>query len=472
MTSNTSSLRVEPAFAIAECGLRNVKGGMFDPRYRRLGGSALCGLLLLLGGATVDAVELKLWPLFHYRHDAAEGRTRLQLLGPLVDYEADTSHRRFVLRPLLYLERTQRPAKSQVAFLYPLSVIRWDTEQSTVGILGVFSFQTRRPVDHDGADWDRRATLYPVVFYRHSRALGTSLSVLPFYADLDNFLGYDRIQMLLFPLYLHLEDSLDQRSWAPFPLVSWAGGPLGRGWRVWPLYGWHENGDAERFHYVLWPFYIHHERHPTVAEHEVSEVIFSYARIDSPTLHSRWYLGPLLTHTVDTKEDTETWGFPWPFWVWQHRRDTGERLSLRLAPFYQDRRQGNLRSRFYLWPLYRDRTVELPEWSWTQREFLFVIGRDVRQERFPHGPRHRRSTLFPLWRDVENDGERSFGTMAWLDALFPSNQTIARLYAPLWQVYAGEGRDDQPLRWSLLWDLIESDGRRIAYPLAFDLGTH
>jgi hypothetical protein len=59
--------------------------------------------------------------------------------------------------------------------------------------------------------------------------------------------------------------------------------------------------------------------------------------------------------------------------------------------------------------------------------------------------------------------------LALLDALYPRNPTINRVYAPLWQVFTREGEGDRAPRWSLLWDLVSSDGQAIRYPVHLDL---
>jgi hypothetical protein len=78
--------------------------------------------------------------------------------------------------------------------------------------------------------------------------------------------------------------------------------------------------------------------------------------------------------------------------------------------------------------------------------------------------------LFPLYRDQADDQDGDFSTLALLDALYPRNPVIKRLYAPLWQLYSRERRGEQAPRWSLLWDLISSDGKQLRYPVYWDFG--
>jgi hypothetical protein len=429
--------------------------------------------LVLLGASPTTATDLNLWPLLSYERDG--GVRRLRLFGPLFAHERTSDASRLALRPLFYLRRAAAPAESQFTLLYPLVIARWHAAAlderrgavTDIRILGLFSIERRSEVEERRERFERRVTLFPFVFYRSSPARGRSLSVLPLYADLRAFFGYERIRMLAFPLYLRLDEPLSTRTWLPFPFVSWAGGPLGRGWRVWPLYGHQEVGDAARFRYVLWPLYIRSERHVGRAEHETREVLGPfYWRTDSPTLRSRSY-AVFFTHTVDRNAGTETWGFPYPLWLYQLDLESRARRTIRLAPLYGDRRQDELHTRFYLWPLYRSRHVLEDDYRFARHDVLLTLWRTIDEEQIERGHQRRLSTLFPLWRASVADGERRASTLALLDALIPRNEPIQALYAPLWQLFTHRRDQEHAPRWSLLWDLVSSAGGRLRYPVHF-----
>lgn len=440
---------------------------------RRRGHTAarrLALLAVLLAGAPALAVDLKLWPLFDYRSHAATAERQLNLLGPLVHYESGPAGWSLAIRPLLHLKRPADGRDNQVAVLYPLSFARWNEESSATRIFGLFTIDTRGASERKPEQWERRVNVYPFLFYRYSAAEGRRLSVVPFYADLREFFGYERIRMVLFPAFLKLEEPLSERTWLMFPFVSWAGGAQGRGWRVWPIFGWSEDGERARFHYVLWPFYINQELHWTRPERERRLVVLPfYAALDAPEQRTRAFLGPLFTHSINDREHTETWGFPWPLWLYQRDTKADRALTLRLAPFYQDRRQGNLRAKFVLWPLFRERVTETDDHFFLRRDFLFVAGRSITERQFAHRHQRTLSTLFPLWRGSSDDGDRRFGAPALLDALVPRNEIIDAAWAPLWRLYRSEIRQDTPRRWGVAWDLVSSDGSGIRYPLSFDL---
>jgi hypothetical protein len=411
----------------------------------------------------VHASEIKLWPLFNYRSDTS-GHRKLDVLGPVFSYATGPDTSEVTLRPFFSYTRGPEPRHRELTVLYPFWISRWSGEETTHRALLLISYRSqpaRRP-----DEWDRRFTIFPLVFYRHSETLGTWLSVLPFYANVRDFLGYERIQMVLFPFYLHLREPLIERTWVPFPFAGWTGGTLGRGWRLWPFYGWQEKGEQERFEYVMWPFYIVHERHFTRPDRErrVISGLF-YWRTDSPDVESRSYAGPFLTHTIDHKAHTDTWGFPWPFWVSRRDLITGERTAFRIAPFYEDTHLGNVHSHFILWPVYRWRTQAVGAYEFRRSDVLLVLYRHIEEAQPEYGRTRRLRTLFPALVARSDEEGSELSAPALLDALYPHNPAIKRLYAPLWQLYTRTQEADRAPHWSLLWDLISSDGQELRYPV-------
>ncbi len=411
-------------------------------------------------------VDVNLWPLLHYRSDASGSSTHV--LGPLIAYEHGDGGTELTVRPLFSYKRGPAPDSSELAILYPVWISRWTAEESKHSLVGLITYRSQPARRAD--EWDSRFTIFPLVFYRHSHLLGTRLSVLPFYADVENFLGYERVQMILFPFYLRLKQPLVERTWMPFPFYGRTAGTLGSGRRIWPLYGWDQVGEQSRFHYILWPFYISSDNHFTRPEHEHRVVSLPFfSRTDSATLRSRSY-AVFFTHTTDRNAHTDTWGFPWPLWMSQRNTETGERTSLRLTPFYENTRSGDTDRHFILWPVYRWKNQESEGYRYRRSDVFLVLQRSIDEE-FTEERRHSRlRTLFPAYLDYSENDSHQFSTLAVLDALYPRNPVIKRLYAPLWQLYTREQEGAHAPRWSVLWDLISSDGRQTRYPVHLDFG--
>ncbi|MGH7899475.1 MAG: hypothetical protein ACREQQ_16085, partial [Candidatus Binatia bacterium] len=258
----------------------------------------------------------------------------------------------------------------------------------------------------------------------------------------------------LFPLYLKLTEPLDERTWIPFPFYSWVGGPAGSGWRLWPVYGRTVIGGESDTSYVGWPVYIRSVAHPGREEQVTTRISWPlFTTIESSRLESWSYaflllVLPLYTHTIDHAAGTETYGFPWPFWVYQLDRQSGERRSLRLTPFYQERVTPVARSVFYFWPFYRRHTGEGEDASYRRTDVLFVLYRD--QSEGDGASRQRILSLLPLWTSRERGETASAQAPALFEGMFPKNDDVRRLYAPLYRLYGSETRAHETER-EVLW---------------------
>ncbi len=414
--------------------------------------------------------ELKLWPLVDVV--SRGGETRLSLLGPLVEWQADTEGSSFTLRPIFRRTRSTPSGKTAGSFLYPF--VSWDSSEHDffVRFFGLGRY-ARSTANDPASGTTRELTVFPLIFFRQSAEDGLSLSILPLYANVRGFFGFQRIRMFLFPLYLKLEEPLYERTWLPFPFFSWVGGRSGEGVRVWPLYGRTRLGLDSESRYVLWPFYIRQTRHPGRADQTTTRVSWPlFSAIDGPTLQSRSYaflllVLPLYTHTIDSKNDTETYGFPWPAEVYQVDRKTGRRISLRLAPWYQDSEFPATRSTFLLWPFYRHKTGRGDAADYERTDSLFVIYRD--QSEGEGKDRLETDVLVPLWISRDRPGRGSSQALTLLDGISPKNETLAELHAPLYRLFGTE-RDGESTRRDVLLRMWEwGDGKlRPPWYLSFD----
>jgi len=405
----------------------------------------LAVLAWLLVAGTCHAYEVRAWPLFEVERSATE--TQGRALGPLVEWHHDGDRRSFALRPLFEVSSAGDEA-SRGSFLYPLASWERAGEELSVRFLGIGTY-VRRVAPLADRPYTRELTLFPFVFYRRGPEVGASLSVLPLYANLEHFFGYERVQMLLFPLFLKLTEPLYERTWLPFPFFSRVGGRSGEGLRVWPIYGHTVLGAEYESSYVAWPFYIRAVEHPGGEGAVTTRISWPFfSALDGPMVHSRSYafllVLPLYTHTVDLRSDTEIKGFPWPFWTTQTDRKSGDRLSLRLTPLYEDRRSAVLESKFYFWPFYRHHEGLGDSAGYERTDVLFVFYRDEVDPAQP--PRHIHA-LVPLGV-CRRPGDGQALTL--VDGMFPNNETLQRLYAPLYRIF-GRHVDDDATRYDLLW---------------------
>lgn len=421
--------------------------------------------------APAAAFDLKLWPLADASSD--ERGTRLSLLGPLVEWNRDDGgHTRFALRPLLAAEHRPERGQWRGSFLYPLAWWENDDKGFFLRLLGLVTYERKPEAKNAESEvGSRRAfSIFPFLFYREHEDGETSFALLPLYARLKEFAGYSRIRMLLFPLFLEIEEPLVARSWFPFPFLSVVHGPAGDGFRLWPIYGHTRLGAARETTFIGWPFYVYDVERPARDDRVTTLIRWPFFSIvEGPDIDSRIYgfliIFPIYTHTIDRKNDLETWGFPWPVWLEQRKLSTGERLTIRYAPVYQDRRTAVQRSVFYMWPFYRHRLGLGDDPTFERTDVMFLLYRD--QHEGEGATRLHTRVYFPLSVSrTTRDRERS-QSITFLDGLFPKNEKLEELWAPLYRIYGYE-RDDSGTRRDLLWRAIEwgDGGLRLPWSLS------
>jgi hypothetical protein len=179
--------------------------------------------------------SVNLWPLFQYESDPATRKTHVSIFGPLIEYRADANRQAFFVRPLVSIDQSRVGHDDHTSFLGPLLTSDWgQTEQVTKGLGGLFTYRTRTSADGRTLE-AQRARLLPIYFYDWDQTEPKGrVSVVPLYADIDDFLGYERIEMMAFPAYLRLKRPSLDRYYYPYPIIR-RDGPPGSGYRLWPF---------------------------------------------------------------------------------------------------------------------------------------------------------------------------------------------------------------------------------------------
>jgi hypothetical protein len=433
-------------------------------------------LLALAAPPSADALDLKLWPLVRYASSGDGEVVRWSALGPFVEFTRTAETRDLRVRPLLWLRPRRGVRRSDRAdVVYPFVASRWDDEYRSFRFL-LFTWRTwAPPAPPDPADappaWRSRFTLFPFLFYRDDRRGVPRLAVVPFYLDLDDFLGWDNVYGVMLPAYLRLRHGRVERRFYGFPVVSTVGGPDGRGVRVWPFYGTEEVLGRERTRYVLWPFHVRSELLVPGVGWERRRVNFPlWAAIDGPWRTSRAWGMLAYTHTVDHQRGTEVTGAPWPFVLRARRLGEVEHFTWRVAPIYGRSDRDGISSGFWAWPAYRWKTQDVEEFHYEREDVMAILWRRQRLENAASGRRERLLTLFPVLRGAEEDGRAHGQAPALADSLMPKNRGVLALWAPLWGVVRWDTRPDGTRDWNVLWGLLAREGGRWRSPWYVRLG--
>jgi hypothetical protein len=155
---------------------------------------------------TAKRRKLNFWPWFSYESDPEARTSRLRILGPLLEYRTSADRIAVALRPFISIDQSRVGHDDHVRVLGPLIVSHWgQEEQSTKGLGGLVTYRTRTSADGRTLE-SQNARVFPFYFYEWERpAPFGRLSVAPFYADVGDLFGYERVQMIMFPGYLSLQ---------------------------------------------------------------------------------------------------------------------------------------------------------------------------------------------------------------------------------------------------------------------------
>ena len=336
--------------------------------------SALLSGSLLLSGCAFASSEWNLAPLFA-KHRNAWGGTSWEALGGILRGESRPQGEEFALHPVFRATRDAGNV-SETDFLYPLGYGRDDGKEVGWRFLPFYWWKdhVNEKGEHD-VDW----WIFPLFFGGKAESGERYFALFPFYGTLRDFLSFDRMRFVLFPLYLDTEKANGRRSTnLLWPFFGWASGGGQSSLRVFPFFSYsgHE-GRYERYS-VLWPL-IHFGRTDLDKKKPGSYFFFFpfYGQSSEKGLEAWTVLPPFLFGSA-RNENTGYRGydFLWPLGKVERGGSRPERT--RFLPFFAFYEGKEVKSRAFLWPLVWFREEEdaryvrhslyiLPFWhSWTK----------------------------------------------------------------------------------------------------------
>jgi hypothetical protein len=400
-----------------------------------------------LSSCALVPAELNLSPIYRHRLDAEGSVLELDVFWPIVHFErtADGGSD-FRIRPLYrYVSEPESVVTAlpshEHQYLWPLGRVRHDAEQTTNRLFPLWSYTSR--LDDTGqrdTDW---YALFPFVWGGRRSADGeTYFGVFPFWADLPEFLTYERVLFVMWPLYVRTWKNGRTGHVFLWPFAGFGHGPDGYHWhRILPFYSVAAAQEYRRYS-LLWPF-VHWGR-----EH-----------LDTEDPVTRWFLWPL--YGRQWSERVSGWTFLWPLFQKIAIGDHTYKLDLLWPLFrYQTQRVGTRELlRWWVWPFVARTVVADRHWAWSfvwplvwWREYADPDGRTLQRWVLP---------FFWHWRAERPDGAddhlriwplfgatgRRDGTGDW-QVLAPwpwrgDNATgVEEAYGWLWTLVGGKRRSD------------------------------
>ena len=412
---------------------------------------------------TATAEEDNYWPLRVERDAPPPALSESHHLGPIhSEYEGDGGSYLSVVRPLV-LQASAGDVKTG-SFLYPL--FTWESRAGEKRF-SFFSLVNRRDhLDGEGRATGRALDVWPFYFSRDTGDPATSYrALMPLHGKVRSRLGLDEMSWDLFPLSLTTRRGERVTKYSPWPIVRRTQGGGHEGFAVWPLFGRMERAGDYRDEYWLWPLAYRSGRNLGGAEPDLRHGILPlYTREQGAGYDSASYLWPFFgyTHRVAPTRYDEM-RYLWPLLV-QGRGD-GRRIN-RWAPFYSHSMSKGVDKTWVLWPAYRRANWSGEGVAQEKTQFLYFVYWSQRQTSLAHpsAPAAERTHLWPLVSAWDNGaGRMQLQMPSPLEVFFPQNESVRRLYTPLFAVFRYDRRGPGEVRCSLLWDAVtwrRSEGGR------------
>ena len=401
--------------------------------------------------------EFNLSPIYRHRLDAQGAVLEMDVAWPLIHYEAtpdggdDFRIRPFYRRvsgpdlPGFGPAPTREPGSTELAqpisrtdhqFLWPLGRVRTSQDETHARLFPLASRDSR--TFHDGRSESDWYFLFPFFWGGSDQATATSdperyFGMFPVYLDAPaEFLTYDRLTFVLWPLYTRTEKDGRVGHIGLWPLVGAGSGAEEadtRWHRILPLYNFISQAGRFARYSILWP-------------------IFSWGKeyMDTEDPMSSFAIWPLISRQWSQK--IRSWSFLWPLFGGQTIEGKKDKLDL-FWPFFRslyDNTEGRETNQWWLWPLF-SRTTGRHQDAW--------------------------SALWPLvwWREYDDpDGVQ---TQRWVLPFFKSIQRDWKDggqddYLQVWPLVHTDRKRDGSGEWSVPSPWFYRDGNEVGVSEAYD----
>lgn len=421
-----------------------------------------------LAGCATDGTERNLAP-FWSEHSMAGGGVEVEALGGALRTrvaQRGAAFTQFAARPLMIRDRTREDGKEAVVdhFLAPFGYATYRADETVWQLLPITRYD-RQTAEDGTLEW----TLLTLPgIYWSKRADGRTLrGWFPFAGVMETFLSYDRIEWVLFPLWLRTERAGRVTNHYLWPFFSYTDGTGGPSWRVWPLVGNSiYEGKYERW-FAFWPIFSWQRNNlqlPPEA-HETKWMVFPfYGRTTAGDYSATTVLWPFFGWATNESNGYKSIDAPWP--LMRFLRDPAQdQERTRVWPFWSEYRGDGLESTWWGWPFVNDRREIYDDAERNSTNIVpFVQNWERRDDQ---GNVERYSKVWPFFQ-IERKNEDELRTA--FPALNPLWRTpdIDAMYAWIWELYTRE-RQGNVLRertWLGLYrrekDLLE-DRRSLAF---------
>ncbi len=325
----------------------------------------------------------------------------------------------------------------QVLALYPLFMHESCGEQSRTVFLPLY-YNVRNKGEELGR-WHVWG-FFPLYFGGTSDSTGQYHAVFPFGGVMKNVLGRDKVEFVMFPLYVHTTSGERESYNFLWPIVNFAHGGGRDAWRVWPLVGWSKRQDKPAQWFFLWPFSSFMEDPDASGERTAGglslfPVIGWRHEGNVSRLNVVW---PLFSYARNKRTGRTDYVAPWPILRIGNGPDYYRR---QVWPFFGYIEDGPVRRHYAMWPLYRHERRETDK-SLMTGQSIFILYRSISNEWEVLEGRKRsdyENVLWPLWYYKRDGAGNTYFTTLELRGI-PAPQGWDRFYSFIWRVFEHETR--------------------------------
>ncbi len=392
------------------------------------------------------------------------GHSRVRALGPLIESRRDGEGQRFhAVRP--FYSRTEDRARDRTVsdIVWPLGMVKHWKGETDWRVFPSFGHD----FDADDGSSRHRWSLFPLLFGGEDINGRKYFAFFPLGGTIREFVMFDRVTFVLFPLYTYSEQEGNKTHSVLWPIFSRTKGADISRWRVFPFYGVSRSEERWTKHFVMWPFWTSVKYHYPDQQGGGFVLFPLFGKVDSGECSSRMILPPLFKWERGA-DDYRAVNCPWPFI--QYRRGKIDRTYV--WPLFGTRAMDNDRKWFALWPILSGRCMEREDHvvrHLRAMPFVFYESK-THDSKTSDASTDVFSRYFKLWPLVSYRRENAASRLRVL-ALWPLKQTpaIERNWAPLWSLYARE-RNGEALESEFLWGLYrhrrdEQSSRISLFPL-------
>ncbi len=418
---------------------------------------SLLFLLLSSSSFAIDATPKKYDYGFIAAHDRAlDGSRRIKALGPIYEKQIAPDGKTFVaVRPFYSAINDPANQRRLNDYIWPVGMTKWNKQEKFSRFILFFSrnYNTKDPQHR------QKFFLFPIMYSGKSVKGERYFAIFPIGGRICEFLNLDRINFVLFPLYMNHTVGKIKTHDILWPVISWTRGGDTSRFRVFPFYGKSVNGDRWTKRFIMWPIWTQ-VKYGYPGDEGGGFMLFPlFGRVKTVD-QSEWLLiPPLFKYARSDKQLLVT--CPYPFIQYA----SGKYNKLYVWPLFGRKESEGEKHYFALWPILNYITAERNKCAIKRFTLMPLVFYD-RRIPLPSVPAMKEEekermdkTFLKVWPlfsySRQNESSKTRVVDLWPGRNLPG---LDRNLSPLWTVYSriSEGKS---VEHELLWGLVRRDKR-------------